>query len=134
LSDAGLAGRLVFAVDEDPRSALVLTELLRASRCLVVAQPRPEDAMALARSARPFAVVVDVKSRKVDALAALRRLLADPVLADVTMVAVGFDDNRSKARTLGAAAYLLKPVEPAALYAALVGLHPPVSEKDEVSP
>jgi CheY-like chemotaxis protein len=128
-----LVGQLVFAVDADHTSLLLLAELLRASHCLAVPLQRPQDAVALARAARPFAIVLDVKSRQQDGLAPLRHLMADPATADVPVIALGFDDNRTNATALGAAAYLLKPVDPAALHAALVGLLA-ANPKEEVIP
>jgi two-component system response regulator len=61
----------------------------------------------------PFVVLLDIRLPKVDGWEVLRRIKADPRSSHIPVVLVSgslFDEEREKARELGAAACLLKPV------------------------
>jgi two-component system response regulator len=61
----------------------------------------------------PFVVLLDIRLPKVDGWEVLRRIKADPRTSHVPVILVSgslFDEEREKARALGAAACMLKPV------------------------
>ncbi len=67
--------------------------------------------LALARQLRPRAILLDVTMPGMDGWSVLSALKADPELADIPVVMVTFVDERALASSLGAADYVVKPVD-----------------------
>src|SRR5262249_12337367 len=68
---------------------------------------------------RPLAITLDVVMPGMDGWEVLSALKADPDLADVPVVMLTIVDDRKKGFRLGAADYLVKPVDPDRLTAVL---------------
>jgi CheY-like chemotaxis protein len=77
------------------------------------------EGLALARQLRPVAITLDVVMPEMDGWSVLSALKADPDLADVPVVMLTMVDDRNKGFRLGAADYLVKPVDPDRLTAVL---------------
>jgi CheY-like chemotaxis protein len=71
---------------------------------------------------RPDAVILDVMMRKMDGWELLQRIKADPSLRSIPVVVCSVLDERELANSLGANAYLRKPIRPAELIECLLGL------------
>jgi two-component system cell cycle response regulator DivK len=72
-----------------------------------------EDGLALARAQRPDLVLMDVQLPGMNGLAALGRLRADPLTADIPVVALtafAMKDDRDVLLAVGFDAYLEKPL------------------------
>jgi CheY-like chemotaxis protein len=69
----------------------------------------------LAREARPDAITLDVIMPEFDGWAVLRELKADPELREIPVVLVTMLGDREMGYALGAADYLIKPIDTEAL-------------------
>ena len=67
--------------------------------------------LALARRLKPRAILLDVTMPGMDGWSVLSKVKADPDLADIPVVMVTFHSERALAASLGAADYVMKPVD-----------------------
>jgi CheY-like chemotaxis protein len=118
-SPAKPRGEAVLVIDDDPATCDVLRQFLTKKGFQVEVAAGGEEGIAMARQLRPRAITLDVVMPKPDGWAVLLALKADPELADIPVVMVTMVDDRHKGFRLGAADYLVKPVEPARLTAVL---------------
>jgi CheY-like chemotaxis protein len=102
----------VLVIDDDPASREVIGQFLTRKGFRVEAAAGGEEGLALARKLRPLAITLDVVMPGMDGWAVLAALKADPDLADVPVVMLTMVDDRNKGFRLGAADYLVKPVDP----------------------
>jgi len=124
---AGLArqarsDRPLVVVVEDNREASELLTLHLTQVGYEVRRSFPECALDVIRETHPFAVTLDVLMPGHDGWCILQALKSDPETREVPVVIVSVDDNRERGLALGAAEYLVKPVERDVLVAALAGL------------
>jgi CheY-like chemotaxis protein len=112
-------GDTVLVIDDDPASRDVLAQFLARRGFRVEAAAGGEEGLALARKLRPLAITLDVVMPGMDGWAVLAALKADPDLADVPVVMLTMVDDRNRGFRLGAADYLMKPVDPDRLTAVL---------------
>ena len=77
------------------------------------------EGIAAARQHRPGAILLDILLPDVDGWEVLRQLKADPELSQIPVVVVTVVDERKLGLALGAADYLLKPIDRDALLRAL---------------
>jgi PAS domain S-box-containing protein len=111
-------GGTVLVIDDDPATRDALAQHL-AKRGLRVETAAGGEGLALARQLRPVAITLDVAMPGMDGWEVLAALKADPDLADVPVIMVTMMDDRTKGLRLGAADYLMKPVDPDRLAAVL---------------
>ncbi len=106
------AGRDVVLVVDDDQAQLDLTSRFLA-REGYVARTATDGPMglALARRLKPRAILLDVTMPGMDGWSVLGALKADPELAAIPVVMVTFQSERPLATSLGAADYVLKPVD-----------------------
>jgi CheY-like chemotaxis protein len=97
----------------------VLSQFLGKKGFRVEVAAGGEEGLALARKLRPLAITLDVVMPGMDGWSVLGALKADPDLADIPVVMLTMVDARSKGFRLGAADYLVKPVDPDRLTAVL---------------
>jgi PAS domain S-box-containing protein len=116
-------GDTVLVIDDDPASREVLSQFLTRKGFRVEAAAGGAEGLALARKLRPRAITLDVVMPGMDGWAVLAALKADPELADVPVVMLTMVHARQKGFRLGAADYLVKPVDPDRL-AAVLRRHP----------
>jgi CheY-like chemotaxis protein len=109
----------VLVIDDDPASREVLGQFLTKKGFRVEAAAGGEEGLALARKFRPLAITLDVVMPGMDGWAVLAALKADPELADIPVVMLTIVDDRKTGFRLGAADYLVKPVDPGRLTAVL---------------
>jgi len=93
--------------------------VLQADGFTVLVASDGEAGLALAREARPVAIVLDILLPRLDGWDVLARAKADPAIADIPVVVVSMLDERGKGFSLGAADYLVKPVQREALLGTL---------------
>jgi PAS domain S-box-containing protein len=104
-------GDTVLVIDDDPATREVLGQYLTRQGLRVEAAAGGEEGLALARRLRPVAITLDVVMPGMDGWAVLAALKADPGLADIPVVLLTMLDDRNKGFRLGAADYLVKPVD-----------------------
>jgi CheY-like chemotaxis protein len=112
-------GDTVLVIDDDPATRDVLGQHLAKRGLRVETAAGGEEGLALARQLRPVAITLDVAMPGMDGWEVLAALKADPDLADVPVIMVTMMDDRTKGLRLGAADYLMKPVDPDRLAAVL---------------
>ncbi len=80
------------------------------------------EGLARARERRPGAITLDVMMPDLDGWDVLAALKGDPSLADIPVVLVTIVDERQRGYALGAAEYLVKPIDRERLTSLLVSL------------
>ena len=119
---------VVLVIDDDPTQRdLTSRFLLREG---FAARTASDGAMglALAKRLKPRAILLDVTMPGMDGWSVLSRLKADPDLADIPVVMVTFHSERALAASLGAADYVMKPVDWDRLRIVLNGLRDAVGD------
>ena len=104
-------GEIVLVVDDDETQLHLMSRFL--SREGFVARTASDGAtgLAQARRLRPRAILLDVTMPGMDGWSVLSALKADPDLAHIPVVMVTFVAERALANSLGAADYIVKPVD-----------------------
>jgi signal transduction histidine kinase/DNA-binding response OmpR family regulator len=116
-------GPLILVVEDNPQAATLLTTYLaRGGYRTQVARNGPA-ALDLARRLRPAAITLDVLLPEIDGWDVLAALKHDAQTAAIPVVVVTIVDEPKRGRALGAVDYLVKPVDPKALLAALGQRH-----------
>ncbi|MFI5207754.1 MAG: HD domain-containing phosphohydrolase [Gemmatimonadales bacterium] len=121
----------VLVVDDVAYSRRALRSVFLSAGYAVLAAEDGERALEIAREERPDLIVTDILMPKLDGFQLCRALKSDPVLQRVPVVfytgSYGEVGDRELGLSLGAAAYLVKPLEPKQLLDAVtkaVGLAP----------
>jgi signal transduction histidine kinase/CheY-like chemotaxis protein len=112
-------GSTVLIVEDDTSAAALLTVHLQNAGFQVVTARDGLEALEMARILHPDGITLDVVLPRLDGWDLLAQLKADPELADIPVVIVSMLDQRGKGFALGAAEYLVKPVDREHLLGAL---------------
>lgn len=108
--------RTILIVDDTPDNIALLSALLRDSYRLKVAN-NGEKALQIASSTpAPDLILLDVMMPELDGYETCRRLKADPATARIPVIfltAKAHPDDAKKGLSLGAVAYITKPINPA---------------------
>ncbi len=118
----GAAAEVVLVVDDDASVRDLLGRFLAREGFQVHTAADGSKGLALARSLRPRVILLDVMMPRMDGWTVLGAIKADPEIAATPVVMISFVNEPSLAASLGASAYLTKPVEWEALKAVLGGL------------
>lgn len=120
LSPAALPGVRVLVAEDNPVNALLAKSLLRREGCTVELAGTGDEALLALQRSRYDLVLMDMRMPGLDGPAATRKLRArgdeTPVIAVTANV---YDEDRKDCLEAGMNAFLTKPVDPAALRAAL---------------
>jgi two-component system, NarL family, response regulator LiaR len=119
----GEAPLRAIVVDDDALARRVIADVLRQAGTIVVAEAADgTEGVELVRYHRPDLVVMDVVMPGVDGIAATRRILRDrPEQVVILLTSSGDDDLGMLGLRMGAAGYLSKEVDLAALPRAIEG-------------
>ena len=104
-------GKVVLVVDDDPAQRELMTRFLEREGFSARTTSDGPAGLELARALRPKAILLDVMMPGMDGWSVLSALKADPELASIPVVMVTFVNERGLAASLGAADFVLKPVE-----------------------
>ena len=104
--------RTVVAVDDDPAVLDILTRYLTGEGFHVVPVSRGADVVRVCHEVHPAAVTLDVMMPDVDGWAVLAALKGDSDLAPIPVIMLTIVEDRKLGRALGAADYLVKPLDP----------------------
>jgi signal transduction histidine kinase/DNA-binding response OmpR family regulator len=102
---------MVLVVDDDPNARELLRRHLQCGGYAVRMAINGEEALQLARALRPDVVTLDVLMPRMDGWAVLTAMKDDAALAEIPVIMVTVTDNQSIGFSLGAAAYLTKPID-----------------------
>ncbi|HEX2362842.1 MAG TPA: response regulator [Jiangellaceae bacterium] len=109
-STTGEGGPLIVVIEDDRRALGLLTVYLDAAGLQVVGVRDGTAGLDAVRGRHPAAVVLDIRLPDIDGWELLTTLKADPATAAVPVIVVSMLDERGKGFALGAAEYLVKPV------------------------
>jgi len=102
---------LILVVDDDATvRELVVRHLERAGFAAVAARGGQEG-LRLVRELRPAAVTLDIMMPDLDGWTVLAAIKGDPALASIPVVLMSIIDQKNRGYALGAADYLVKPVD-----------------------
>jgi len=104
-------GPAILIIDDDGGGAGVMSRILAKEGYRAVPATNGEDGLRLAREIKPALILLDVLMPHVDGWTVLARLKADAQLADIPVVMISVTPDRRFGVTLGAADYLVKPIE-----------------------
>ena len=109
----------VLVVDDDPKVRDLLGRFLGRNGYHVRTASNGEEALSLAERLRPDAITLDVLMPGMDGWAVLTALKGNAALSDIPVIMLSIVDDRRIGFSLGAADYLIKPVDRAKLFSTL---------------
>jgi len=101
----------VLVIDDDPTVRDLMTRHLERQGFVVVTAAGGVEGIAQARTIHPAAITLDVMMPDLDGWTVLAALKGDPALADIPVVLVTIVDEKQQGYALGAAEYMVKPVD-----------------------
>jgi CheY-like chemotaxis protein len=102
---------LVLVVDDDATVRELMERFLIKEGFSVVTAAGGLEALARARELGPAAVTLDIMMPDLDGWTVLAALKGDPALADIPVVVVTILDEKRRGFALGAAEYMVKPID-----------------------
>jgi signal transduction histidine kinase/CheY-like chemotaxis protein len=111
--------KLVLVIDDDPDAVYLLQENLGASGFEVIGARNGFLGQQQARELQPHAILLDIMMPDKDGWQVLHDLKADPSTTNIPVILLTIIDKKALGFKLGAAAYLLKPLDPVAVIDAL---------------
>ncbi len=105
------SGEVVLVVDDDETQLYLMSRFLSREGFVARTASDGSTGLAQARRLRPRAILLDVTMPGMDGWSVLSALKADPELAGIPVVMVTFVAERALATSLGAADYVVKPVD-----------------------
>ncbi len=109
----------VLIVEDDPETRLLYEKFLRDTMYQAMLSGGLREARRLLQQVRPAAIILDLLLSGEDSRQWLAHMKADETTRDIPILIVTTVEDRGKAFMLGADAYQVKPIEPAALVAEL---------------
>jgi signal transduction histidine kinase/CheY-like chemotaxis protein len=110
-----LARKRVLVIDDDPDAAYLLQENLNAQEFEILSARSGSQGLAIARQQQPSAILLDILLPDADGWQVLHDLKADSLTANIPVILQSVIDKKTLGFRLGAAAYLVKPLDPAAV-------------------
>ena len=105
----------ILLVEDNEQNRYMATFLLEAAGYCVVHSPDGKAALELAVSCHPDLILMDIQMPEMDGYEAARRLLANPAVAEIPIIAVtsyAMAGDRERALQIGFKGYLEKPINP----------------------
>jgi signal transduction histidine kinase/DNA-binding NarL/FixJ family response regulator len=101
----------VLVIDDDASVRDLMSRFLSKSGFRVVVASNGEEGLRLAKQEKPLVITLDVVMPEFDGWSVLKKLKSDPALAEIPVIIVTIVDNEPMGLDLGAASYLVKPVD-----------------------
>jgi CheY-like chemotaxis protein len=121
--------RLILVVDDDATVRELVERHLERSGFAVVTACGGQEGLRLVRELQPAAVTLDIMMPDLDGWTVLAAIKGDPVLAATPVVLMSIVDQKNRGYALGAADYLVKPVDRAKLIETLTHICGSISGK-----
>ena len=102
---------MILVVDDDATVREVVERHLERAGFAVVTARGGQEGLRLIRELRPAAVTLDITMPDLDGWTVLAAIKGDPTLASTPVVLMSIVDQKNRGYALGAADYLVKPVE-----------------------
>ena len=109
----------ILVVDDDPTVRELVARHLERAGFAVTTAKGGQDGLRLARELRPAAVTLDIMMPDLDGWTVLAAMKGDPTLANIPVVLMTIVEEKNRGYALGAADYLVKPVNRSKLVEAL---------------
>ncbi len=103
--------RVILAIDDDPEVLDLLQRSLGEDGYQVVGAQSGEEGLHLARELLPVAITLDVLMPQMDGWDTLKNLKSLPETTDIPVIIISIVDNLEYGFSLGAADYVVKPVD-----------------------
>lgn len=113
---------MVLIVDPDATVFELMDRILRRVGCTVNMVRTGREALAFAKEHLPDAITLEVELSDIDGWAILAAIKGDPALAHIPVILVTIVDEKKRGYALGAADYLVKPVDRKYLAETLISL------------
>jgi signal transduction histidine kinase/CheY-like chemotaxis protein len=126
-------GPTILVIEDNAASIELLTLHIRGAGFQVAVARDGAEGLDLAHRIRPSGIVLDLMLPRVDGWDVLARVKADPDLWETPIVVVSMLDERGRGFALGAADYLLKPIDAATLLGTLRRVIRSVDDSDNES-
>jgi PAS domain S-box-containing protein len=107
----GTTTRTVVVIDDDPTVHDLLSQLLTREGYAVALAATGIEGLNLVRERKPAAIILDIKLPDLDGWTVLAALKGNPELADIPVIVLTIVDDRARGYALGAAEYLVKPID-----------------------
>jgi len=105
------AGPTMLVIDDDPAACELMRRVCTREGFDVVTASGGEEGLRLAREKRPSIITLDVVMPGIDGWTVLTKLKADAELSAIPVIMISISDEKSRGLALGAANYLVKPVD-----------------------
>jgi CheY-like chemotaxis protein len=115
---------LVLAIDDNPDVAAILQQNLSEEGYTIAGAQTAEQGLAMAHELHPAAITLDIILPDRDGWQVLHDLKSDPATRDIPVIMLTIVDNKPMGLRLGAADYLVKPIDSDALLASLQRMAP----------
>ena len=109
----------ILVIDDDPDAAYLLQESLSQEEFIVTGAPNGHAGLQLAREDRFDAILLDILMPETDGWQVLNDLKTDSTTVEIPVILLTIVDKKALGFKLGAAAYLLKPLDPPVVLNAL---------------
>ena len=119
LLKADASKKLVLVIDDDPDAVYLLQENLSQDEFEVIGARNGIEGQQIARDMQPRAILLDIIMPDKDGWQVLHDLKADEQTTNIPVILLTIVDKKALGFRLGASAYLLKPLDPAAVLDAL---------------
>ena len=111
--------RVLLAIDDDPDVLYLLRENLSEAGYQVVGVRSGEEGVQQAKALQPFAITLDIMMPRKDGWQVLHELKSDPATRHIPVILLTIVDKKALGYQLGAADYLVKPLDRQAVLTAL---------------
>ncbi len=122
-------GSLILVVDDDQTVREVLARYLEREGFQVRTAGGGREGLEIARAVHPAAITLDINMPDLDGWTVLAAIKGDPRLADIPVILVTIEDNRSRGYSLGATEYMTKPVDRERLVSLLHQISSPIARR-----
>jgi CheY-like chemotaxis protein len=126
---ADASKKRILVIDDDPNAAYFLQESLSQNEFTVISALSGHEGLQKAREGQPDAILLDILMPETDGWQVLNDLKMDPTTVNIPVVLLTIVDKKALGFKLGAAAYLLKPLDPVIVIDALYRV---IGEKDHL--
>ena len=116
---ADASKKRILVIDDDPDAAYLLQESLSQNEFTVIGAPDGHAGLQMARDQQPDAILLDILMPETDGWQVLNHLKMDAATVDIPVILLTIVDKKALGFKLGAAAYLLKPLDPTLVLDAL---------------
>jgi CheY-like chemotaxis protein len=122
-------GALILVIDDDQTVCEVMARYLEREGFVVRTATGGREGLELAHELHPAAITLDINMPDLDGWTVLAAIKGDPQLADIPVVLVTIEDNRSRGYSLGATEYMTKPIDRERLISLLQNISSPIARK-----